>query len=821
MWNGIQVWGRTSASQYPDSSYNYIQGRLVLNNATIKNAHEAVSLWKDGDYNSTGGYVIAENSKFINNRRSVAFMSYHNFHPVSFDDEPNFSRFKNCEFTINERYLRDTPFHGMVSLWDVEGVSFNGCDFINRRDSIYTGTGSLINDSLAGFGIWSVDAGFEVGSLCNSQNSPCPPEDVDSSRFEMLEYGIHAINTESKNTISVKSSIFNNNITGLYTNALQQPTIIFNSFYVNPVSINTNKIYGGLYLDNYTTGFIVEENYFSDSQGATGGVIVPNNQSVGLCVNNSGTQDNLIYNNTYENLYVGILAQNENRSYHDGVTGLQFKCNEFFNIQFDIAVTADMPNDTASGVRKHQGSDGSDITDPAGNIFSPYLEQPTLEAWDIYTETSNFINYWYHANQNGYDLKPDSVTQFWVKVRSNDEAGLFVKNNACPSNFTGGGGIEELKSIVTENDFKADSVSTLLNLLVDGGDTEATTNNVETAWPDQTMEIRDELLEKSPYLSDTVMVTAVQQEDVLPAAIVTEILTANPQSAKSDNVLDEVYARTDITNNQIDQIEANEIVTGAKESLEIKQSQYKARRNYALNRLIAAYKTDTSIVNSTDSIISLLNTQDYALAKQQLAFKYLAKGELQMAQDTLFAVDDNYFMESEELDEHLQLETYMSVLVQLKQSSKNIFELNQSQKASLYNIAQNSNGLAGAWATNLLQTGDTLAYTENYLLPTTGNKTIRVKRRRPNTETFESNRLLVYPNPAKDYVIVEYELAGDVDKVVVKVIDNKGFLRSTIEQQNNHGFTVIDTRNLETGTYICHVAANGKLVGVAKFIIIN
>ena len=820
MWYGIEVWGDINASQYPDTNYNYVQGRLVLNGATLKNAHEAVSLWKDGDFNSTGGYVIAENSNFINNRRAVAFMSYHNYHPISQNQDRNFSRFNNCEFVLDEDYFGKSPFHGMVSMWDVEGVSFSGCDFINNRDSIYNGSGSLIDDSLSGFGILSVDGGFEVGSLCNSQTSPCPPQDIDSSRFTRFEYGIHAINSSGKNTIAVKSSVFDANITGLYTSALMQPTIIFNTFNVNAVDTSSNQVYGGVYLDN-TTGFIVEENVFKDHQQPSGPLPPPVIHSVGLCINNSGSDDNFVYNNTFEDLYVGVLAQNHNRSNNSsGFKGLEIRCNEFFNIQYDIAVTADSIELLTSGIRGNQGSDQAIITAPAGNIFSPYNEQPTVEAWDIYTETFNLINYWYHTNQNNFELRPDSITQFWVMPHGNDYAGTFSKALACPSNFTGGG-IEDLKNIVVDNDFKADSISNLLSLLVDGGDTDATTIDVETAWPDETMEVRADLLVKSPYLSDTVMVTTVQQQDVLPAAIVTEILTANPQSAKSDQVLDEVYARPDITNSQIDQIEANDIVTGAKESLEIRKAHYTGQRTYALNRLIATYKTDTSIANAVDSIIAMLNTQDFASAKYQLAFEYFAKGELQMAQDILHAIDDNYELDTEALNEHTQLEAYMTLMVQLAQSNNNIYQLSAAQKINLYNIHLNSNGLAGAWATNILRTVDTLSYEENYLLPTVGNKTGVVRRKRPDNKVFESNKLKVYPNPAKDYVIVEYQLVGDLDRAVIKVIDNNGFIRQTIEQENNHGFTVIDTRSLETGTYVCHVAANGKLVGVAKFIILQ
>ncbi len=822
MWDGIEVWGNVNASQYHDANNSILQGRLVLNNVTIKNAQNAIRLWKHDDFNSTGGYVTAKNTNFVNNWRSVEFISYHNYYPASFDPAPNLSRFINCNFTVNEKYINNAPFYGMVSLWDVEGVKFMGCDFINDNDSIYGNFGNIIDDSLSGFGIWSVDAGFEVGSFCNSQTLPCSPQDVDSSRFTRFEYGIHSINSSGKNTIAVKSSIFDANITGLYTSALMQPSIIFNTFNVMAVDTTFNKVYGGVYLDN-TTGFVVEENVFSDGQGTSPFPGGTNKQSVGLCINNSGSDDNTVYNNTFEDLYVGILAQNHNRS-NDlfGDKGLEIKCNEFFNIQYDIAVTADSLELLTSGIRGDQGSNQAAITAPAGNIFSPISNgQPTVDAWDIYTETHNVINYWYHANQNNYDLRPDSVTQFLVKVHPNYISDPFVRNNACPSHFIGGGGIEDLKSMIADNSFKADSVSNLLSLLVDGGNTDATNTIVETAWPDQTMEVRADLLSKSPYLSDTVMVTSVQQQNVLPAAIVTEILTANPQSAKSDRVLDEVYARTDITNSQIDQIEANDIITGAKESLEIRKAYYTGQRNYVLNRLIATYKTDTLIVNATDSIIAMLNTQDYASAKYQLAFEYLAKGELQMAQDTLQAIDDNFELDAEALTEHVQLEAYMTLLVQLAQSGNNIHQLSAAQKTSLYNIHQNSSELAGAWASNILRTVDTLTYKEKYLLPTAGNKTSVVKRQRPNNKVFENSKLKVYPNPAKYYVIVEYQLAGDADKAVVKVIDNNGFIRKTIEQENNHGFTVIDTRGLETGTYICHVASNGKLVGVAKFIIVR
>jgi hypothetical protein len=125
-----------------------------------------------------------------------------------------------------------------------------------------------------------------------------------------------------------------------------------------------------------------------------------------------------------------------------------------------VAITALEPTNVNSGIRYLQGSNGIDITDPAGNIFSPNLEQ-VVDAWDIYNET-NRIQYWYHAQQNGYDLLPDSVSKGpWlpaiVDVRPNYDAGLFFKNDACPSLLgTSGGSLESLKSTITEMDYKTD-----------------------------------------------------------------------------------------------------------------------------------------------------------------------------------------------------------------------------------------------------------------------------------------------------------------------------------------------------------------------------
>lgn len=59
-WQGIEVWGNSSATQTPSN-----QGVLkVINGALIENARNAVTLWKPDDWSKTGGIVQASNSTF-------------------------------------------------------------------------------------------------------------------------------------------------------------------------------------------------------------------------------------------------------------------------------------------------------------------------------------------------------------------------------------------------------------------------------------------------------------------------------------------------------------------------------------------------------------------------------------------------------------------------------------------------------------------------------------------------------------------------------------------------------------------------------------
>ncbi len=134
--------------------------------------------------------------------------------------------------------------------------------------------------------------------------------------------------------------------------------------------------------------------------------------------------------------------------------------------------------------------------------------------------------------------------------------------------LNGGGNIEEEKLLVETYAYKADSVSELVAILEDGGDTEELNTDVQTSWPEEAFEIYSELMANSPYLTDTVMVSSVEKENVLNSAMVTDILSSNPQAAKSDSVQQSLDSRTyQLSNNQRAQIDQGLFTIGAMEAL--------------------------------------------------------------------------------------------------------------------------------------------------------------------------------------------------------------------------------------------------------------
>jgi hypothetical protein len=811
LWDGIELWGNSDESQYTDEA----QGTVELKNeGIIENARIGVKVFGD-PYRSqvypSGGILYASNTTFRNNETAVRFYPYENYNPITHAVMNNVSGFTSCTFETTQE-LNDTisiPLD-MVYFDAIRGVHFAGCTFQNTREN-------SVKKESRGNGIFSIGSSFWVDRICLAYNqNECIREQ--RSKFSKLNYGIKALGTDAEKLVSVDRSVFTSNYTGIYLANIENAIVTRDTFYVRPAYYSSSDTVGGLYL-NECHNYTVEENYLYSGYSPGG---FQTSKSVGIAVNNSNlgvylNTDNQIYNNRFEKLNYGILPMNKNRN-TDGDNGLEIRCNDFiYPNEYDVAVTL-YPPASQMGIKNSQGTDGtSSTTEPAGNTFS-YTWQNLYS--DYYNDGENF-DYWYHFHNGGCNVEPINHSPDVYPQTITNVTWSYSKNQSCPSSFLPGGGPGREDLISQKNSAKSaiDSIGNLLDLLVDGGDTPGTNTYVQLSTPDQTLEVRDDLLSKTPFLSDSVMITAAAKENVLPAAVITEILSANPQAAKSDTVIRILENRINpLTEYQLATIGEGLYVIGAKESLETKLAGYRSLYNTALKRIIQYYKNDTLNMAAPDSVIWYLNAENQLWAKYSLAFEYLATGDTMSAENTLNAIPNTFQLNASQLNEHDHYFSYIDLLKQLKREGKSVCEADSNQIQIISNLMNSSTGSLSGYARNVLLALGEIAYTEPYIFPQGSVKSSKIHHK-STSESKNTNLLKVYPNPARDYFIIEYSMNIKPDNASVVLYDAMGKIIRSMKINNTFDWLVVPSGDIPSGNYIGILKNSDKLLGTVKFVI--
>lgn len=790
LWKGVEVWGTSNKSQYtPDLSY---QGQLeILNGGSIENAEVAVFLGKRNaqGLNETyyeGGILKANGATFKNNKIGVIFNSYHNYWPYSpYPSRANQSYFSTCTFETNSDLIlnyNQTP-ETFVKLIEVEGISFKGCNFINSSPSSY-----LVYNR--GKGIVATDAYCYVEQYCSSFY-PC--SNPINCTFSNLYYAIDASKTWWDDVLSIKYATFNSNYRGIYISSILNPIVMNNTFNIPDydhsidVILPTNNQPYGLYL-NQSTGYTVENNSFNSSTS---------NKSTkhGVIVNYSGTANNRIYNNTFTALSVGTAAQGQNRGTN---TGLVYKCNEFTNCNRDISIA---PYSVFYGnVALYQGS----LTEPVANLFS--LAGTPFS--DIYNESWT-INYYHNT-------KPLRTAR-WVPVNySTTSITLFNTNVAydktaqCP--VTG----EDLDKNLNNSYSNVNSYSSEINIienqlnnLVDGGNTMLLLDEITNSPSWDALNLRNSLLTKSPFLSDTVLISAVENESVLPPVMLTQVLTANPHGIKSEEVKESLENRQNtIPPYLMTEIENSHQYISAKEHIESKLIMLRNKRAVDINNLITELKQDSINSFASDSICSLMGIEKTKNTTFNQYLRMLQVNKLENA-----AQYYNLILESNDNDI-----VFLATLARdLKSNYKVLDSLSSEDYLALIQIANNEESSVKGIARNLMLRLNLIEYAEPiYEINTSEEKSKTTKETKNNSD---SNVLKIYPNPAKDYLIVYFK--AETENCIIEVCDMFG--RNLYSQKVNQkeGEIIIETKSFISGNYFVKLQSKGNTIKTEKVNISN
>jgi hypothetical protein len=125
------------------------------------------------------------------------------------------------------------------------------------------------------------------------------------------------------------------------------------------------------------------------------------------------------------------------------------------------------------------------------------------------------------------------------------------------------------------------------------------------------------------------------------------------------------------------------------------------------------------------------------------------------------------------------------------------------------------------YSRNVLLAKNLISYQEPVDLPDE-TKSAPAGRDPKSAKFLRPGSLKLFPNPAQQYVIVEYNFADEVsgsENMVLTIISGDG---KTVEQYKivkPQDQLLINCRNLNSGSYICKMACGKKTLGLGKFII--
>lgn len=351
-WDGIQLFGKGSGynqlAQDPGTTpYSFYHAGLeMINQSKLSFARYAVQTVDATDlsYNG-GGFVLATDAFFLNNRKSVAFYPY-KFEIIPGVVMPDKSRFVNCEFNVDHKL--DIGFLGFISGWGLKGVGITGSDFIN----------GAYDKNEDHYGILGHDFGVSVNQTLAG----------DKSAFYNLNRAIDLENVAATTTtVTVANSKFVNNLTGIGLRDIQRPLMAYNSFEI------------GSPADPYGTGinmrgasdYRINNNDFVGTLGQQG-----NYHNSGIVFGTNSDKDHFVHSNTFTDLTYGCSVLGSNRDPRYG-TGLHFECNTYNNNDYAIFING------GDGIAQEQGM----VSKASGNTFntgSYYMVDITNGGLDIF-----------------------------------------------------------------------------------------------------------------------------------------------------------------------------------------------------------------------------------------------------------------------------------------------------------------------------------------------------------------------------------------------------------------------------------------------------
>lgn len=809
-WKGIEV-----------LSINDVPGVLEIENGTIKEAYIGIAT-EDSSPNYTvdgaiylpvpgeviAGQISASNVSFENNLRAVQVAD-------AISENENQNTFVNCEFTVSDALyfqlgtemfdfsIAAERFNSHVRFDHVSGYNFFGCSFLNDlSDASYFPQGW----SQRGTGVQLWDSKIVIDKV------PDLPES--ESRFRGFRFGISEFVTNDPwNGFRVLNSRFDNNQIGLVMQGVCFHDVIGNQFNIGPNSSGGNLVlpeilqnavvdYEGLFqLDG--AFYIIAENDFQAIDAPVG-----DNFFIGARIRDTDARDNEIYHNSFADLTRGCQAEGDNSGNGQWANfGLRFVCNDFDNCLSDITVTEfdglDIAQVSIEQFGLEHDSNGapvlfSDVASlaedglVAANTFSQ-IGIPDQDDFGHFFSYADLLTYW--CGQGTECPSEELVLNVIAYTPLNENSG----NDCEPVSGVIVEGVsqyfESVPTVWEDNSDANDDVigvnEYLLASLIDGGDTDDLIDDVDFAWVEDTWAMRQELLSKSPYLSESVLKAVATNTITFPHPVALEIFIANPDVLRKASFIEYLKTKPDpMPQYMIDLLLASRDQSTLRTMIHrnlMTANAVKSQYNALFNRI---WRRDYSL-----NIASIQSSKDLRTARDYYAIidSKLAAGSFVEAEDLYLIMPDSVDMTGRDLSNY---DSYIDWIdLQIDQDDwKDAEHITAAEWTALEDLASTQ------W---MYRSGQNalaflMKHTDyHHIIPAVRNHIIQRSERMDSGA--EDSELKVYPNPASQ--LLNVELPPSQGAFTLEIMDITGKVVLALPSSTSTKFHTLDVSHLKSGMY--------------------
>lgn len=786
-WNGILVMGNANLPQtYAD------QGVLeLINGGTIQGAN--MGAWVMG-----GGIVRALGSQqypvvFRNCARSVVMAPYlWPQTPGQWQYDANASLFVGTRFETNEDFLPEPsawPFAEHARLNNVYGVRLRGCTFINTRQDITT-------SAELGYGINAHDAHFFA---------------ISHNRFEGLDHGIHSTGTANHARFEARQNVFKNNICGVYINGQYGCNVTSNRFVMglrdvdltNPVQFLWEQFHRGIFTHE-TNKFWIEGNVLErdDDPLAT-------SPAEGIVIGYVREANEVVRSNRALNINRGFVGEGINAHTDPAYTfmvGLQFLCNSNSSvpINFWSRIAAGGPDPDDHTIRTYQG----DPLQPADDQFDGVPPDGDFRVTSIHP-----IKYFH---RDGVPFTPTAFepTMFYPWELDTPPP------TSCPTYSDPPPALmlpdkEETWTELFAEKLAYGNLRYQFMQLLDGGDKDEVVAEITGAWPQDFLELRNYLLARSPYLSVEVL-RDVMRKQGLPEAIKAEVIIANPEAAQRDGFIRWLMNECPypLPEYLVGAIVASWEERTYRATLEAQMADHHARHEQAAMYLLHHFLGDTVSV-SQDSVLHVWQQVRTPAARYSEANLLMDRHAYTAAAALITALPVEHELRGPDVAEQQRMLQWIAFREALHNSNRTLAELDSSEVDQLETLIGDDQDRPAAWIAN------TLCFHYDRCRPVytggeSGPKSLPYAPRSKLPATHVAS-LTLKPNPAAQWVAVNYDLPKSGEVLVLKDDLGRPLLRQTIS--GNHGQAILDLGTFAKGAYILELTYGGGDRVVEKLVI--